>query len=65
MRQAVELTERYPNGRQRLASVKMVLWAGRYTLEREALQIPCSWRTAAQWNGDFIKLVAKNCGLFD
>lgn len=65
MKQAISSTERYPNGRQRLAIMKMVLWDRRYTLEGAALQVPCSWRTAAQWHSEFIKLVAKNYGLLD
>lgn len=65
VRRAIEQTGRYPNGRQRLAVVKMVLWDRRYTLEGAARMVPCAWRTAAQWHGDFIKLVAKNYGLLD
>ncbi len=65
VKQAISSTERYPNGRQRLAIMKMVLWDRRYTLEGAALQVPCSWRTAAQWHSEFIKLVAKNYGLLD
>lgn len=65
VRRAVEQTERYSNGQQRLAVVKMILWDRRYTLEGAALMVPCAWRTAAQWHGDFIKLVAKNYGLLD
>lgn len=65
VRRAIELTERYHNGQSRLAIIRMVLWDRQYTLEGAALRIPCSWRSAAQWHGDFIKLVAENYGLFD
>ena len=65
VRRAIVQTERYCNGRQRLAVIRMVLWERRYTLEGAALQVPCCMRTAAQWHGDFIRLVALNFGLLD
>ena len=65
VRRAIAQTERYCNGRQRLAVIRMVLWERRYTLEGAALQVPCCVRTAAQWHGDFIRLVALNFGLLD
>ena len=65
VRRAIEQTERYQNGLQRLAIIRMVLWDRQYTLDGAALQIPCSWRTAAQWHGEFIRLVASNYGLLD
>ncbi|WP_294856426.1 hypothetical protein [uncultured Oscillibacter sp.] len=65
VRQAVELTERYSNGRQRLAIVKMVLWDRRYTLDGAALQVPCGIASAKRYHGEFVKLVAKNYGFLD
>jgi len=65
VRRAIQITERYPNGQQRLAVIRMILWDRQYTLEGAALQIPCSWRTAAQWHGEFIRLVATCYGLMD
>ena len=65
VRRAIEQTKRYQNGLQRLAIIRMVLWDRQYTLDGAALQIPCSWRTAAQWHGEFIRLVASNYGLMD
>lgn len=65
VKRAIEQTERYSNGRQRLAIIKMVLWDKRYTLEGAALQIPCGIATAWRWHQDFIKQVAKNYGLMD
>lgn len=65
VRQAIEMTERYNNGRDRLSIIKLVLWDRSHTLEGAALMMPCSWRSAAQWHGEFIKLVAKNYGLMD
>lgn len=59
------MTERYNNGRDRLPIIKLVLWDRSHTLEGAALMMPCSWRSAAQWHGEFIKLVAKNYGLMD
>ena len=65
VRKAIEITMRYPNGIQRLKVIKMVLWDGQYTLDGAAVQVPCSWRTAAQWHGEFIRLVASCYGLMD
>lgn len=65
VRKAIEITMRYPNGIQRLKVIKMVLWDGQYTLEGAAVRVPCSWRTAAQWHGEFIRLVASCYGLMD
>ncbi|BAK99721.1 hypothetical protein OBV_25230 [Oscillibacter valericigenes Sjm18-20] len=62
---AIEMTERYSNGRQRLAIIKMVLWDRQYTMEGAALQIPCHYKTAAQWHSEFIRLVASYYGLMD
>ncbi len=65
VRRAIEITERYKNGRDRLAVVSMVLWKQSHTLEGAALLVPCSIATAWRYHGDFIKQVAKNYGLMD
>ena len=63
--QAIEETERYHNGLDRLAVIDMVLWKRSHTLEGAALMIPCSSATACRWHGEFIKLVAQNRGIFE
>lgn len=65
VRRAIEQTERYSNGRQRLAIIKMVLWDKQYTLEGAALQIPCCISKAKMWHSEFIRLVASEYGLMD
>ena len=65
VRQAIAKTERYSNGRSRLAIIRMVLWDRQYTLEGAAIQIPCSVRHAKEWHGEFIRLVASYYGLMD
>lgn len=65
VRQAVETTAQYRNGQERLKVVRLVLWDRSHTLEGAALAVPCSWRTAAGWHGEFIRLVASNYGLMD
>ena len=65
VRRAIEITERYTNGRQRLAIIRMVLWERQYTLEGAALQIPCSIATAKRWHAEFIRLTASYYGLLD
>ena len=65
VRQAIAMTERYQNGGARLQVIDLVLWKHSHTLEGAALSVPCSWRLAAQWHGEFIKLVARVYGLLD
>ena len=62
---AVETTERYVTGRDRLKVIDMVLWKRSHTLEGAALMVPCSIATAWRYHGEFIKLVAKLYGLMD
>lgn len=65
VRLAIQQTERYPNGRERLAIIRMVLWDRQYTLEGAALMVPCSAMTARRYHTAFIMRVAKNFGLLD
>jgi len=65
VRCAIETTKGYANGKERLAVIDMVLWRRSHTIDGAAMAIPCSWRVACQWHGDFIRLVAKNYGLLD
>lgn len=65
VRRAIEITERYRNGLDRLAIIRMVLWDKQYTLAGAALQIPCHYKTAAQWHSEFIRTVAGCYGLMD
>ena len=63
VRRAVETTERYRNGRDRLCVVEAVLWKNSHTIAGAALIISCHEDTAKQWHGEFIRLVASNYGL--
>lgn len=65
VQEAVDETKRMSDGQQRLELIRMMFWPGMYRIPGAALRIPCSERTAAQWHGDFIKLVAKKRGLMD
>ena len=65
VRRAIAQTERYCNGRQRLAVIRLVFWGGGKTLAGAAFQVPCGIATAKRWHGEFIKLVAENSGLLD
>ena len=65
VRSAIETTRSYANGKERLAVIDMVLWKRSHTIDGAAMAIPCSWRAACQWHGEFIRLVAKNYGLLD
>lgn len=65
VRRAIETTERYRNGRDRLKVVRLVLWDRSHTLEGAALMVPCGAATAWRWHAEFIRLVASNYGLLD
>lgn len=65
VRRAVETTQRYRNGLDRLKVVRLVLWDRSHTLEGAALMVPCGVATAWRWHGEFIKLVAAFYGLLD
>jgi hypothetical protein len=65
VRQAIEATERYCNGQARLEIIRLVLWKQTHTIAGAALTIPVSERTAKDYHGQFIRMVAKNYGLMD
>ena len=65
VRRAVEVTERYKNGKDRLEVIRMVLWQQSHTIAGAALMIPCHEVTAGTWHAEFIRLVASNYGLMD
>lgn len=65
VRRAIETTERYRNGRDRLWVIKMVYWEKSHTIAGAALIIPCHEQAAKQWHREFIRLVASNFGLMD
>lgn len=65
VRRAVEATERYRNGADRLKVVRLVLWERSHTLEGAAMRVPCHYKTAQGWHNEFIRLVASYYGLMD
>jgi hypothetical protein len=65
VRRAIDATERYSNGRDRLKVIRLVLWDRTHTLEGAALMVPCSYRTARRWHTEFICMVASYYGLMD
>lgn len=66
VRRAVEATERYRRGRDRIEIVRLVLWKGTHTIAGAAMTIPrCSEDTAKDWHREFIYLVASFYGLMD
>ena len=65
VRRAVEATERMPNGRDRIRVIDFVFWRHSHTLERAALVIPCSYRTARRYHAEFIRQVGRNMGFLD
>lgn len=65
VRRAVETTERYKNGLDRLKLIKLMYWDKTHTMQGAALNIPVSYDTAKEWNREFIRLVASHFGLMD
>ena len=65
VQKAIEKTAALPAGRERLLVIDLVLLKKSHTLDGAAMQVPCSWRTAAQYHGEFIHLVAKHLELED
>lgn len=65
VRRAVEDTERYRGGTERLKVIKLVFWDRSHTLAGAALTVPCHYKTAQQWHNEFIRLTASHYGLLD
>ena len=57
---AIAETERRKDGAERLELIRTVLLEGSGTLERAAVTIPCSTRTAQRWHADFLRAVGRN-----
>lgn len=65
VRQAIRITNRMPNGVDRIKLIELVFWRQSHTLEGAAMCIPCSYRQARRYHTDFIFAVAKAYGLMD
>lgn len=62
---AVDVTMRYQMGKERMKLIDLVFWKRSHTLRGAAYTCFISYRTAAQWHGEFIRLVAYYYGLLD
>ena len=62
---AVDATRRKANGREVLFLIDLVFWQRRFNLTDAAWKIGLSYRTAARYHREFIRLVAKYYGLLD
>ena len=62
---AVDATRRKENGREVLFLIDLVFWQRRFNLTDAAWKIGLSYRTAARYHREFIRLVAKYYGLLD
>ncbi len=58
VRFAVLETMGKPTGKERLQVVRQVLMDKTHTLDGAAYLVPCHYKTAQQWQSEFIKLVA-------
>ena len=62
---AIEETKGMNAGADRLKVVDVVFWQRTHQLSGAAVQIPCSYETAARYHREFIYCVAKHYGLMD
>ena len=62
---AIQQTRQLDSGAERLRLIRLVYWARSHTLTGAAMASNVSYRTARQWHGEFVRLVAKNYGLLD
>lgn len=62
---AIDVTGRYKTGKERLKLIDLVFWRRSHTLSGAAYACFVSYRTAARWHGEFIRLVAYYYGLLD
>lgn len=58
VRFAIHETMGKPAGEERLQVVRRVLMDKTHTLDGAAYLVPCHYKTAQQWQSEFIKLVA-------
>lgn len=61
----VRETVRLDTGEARLTIIDLVYWKRSHTLAGAGMQVGYSYRQARRMQGQFIKLVAKNLGIFD
>lgn len=60
VRQALDDTERWPNGDCVRRLVDMVFFRQSHTLSGAAQRIPCGYETAKRWQQKFVRQVASN-----
>ena len=62
---AINVTARKKDGKERIQMVTLVFWNKTHTLEGAAMACHVSTRTAQEWHRTFIREVAKAAGLLD
>ena len=62
---AINMTARKRDGKERLSLVDMMFWARSHTLEGAARELHVSYATARRWHSDFIRAVGRQFGLLD
>lgn len=63
VRKAIEETRCLDTGEERLHMIRLVFWEKTYTLEGAAIKLNRCHRTLVQWNGEFIRCVARKFGV--
>ncbi len=62
---AITITARKRDGKERLVLVDMMFWARSHTLEGVARELHVSYATARRWHSDFVRTVGRQFGLLD
>jgi hypothetical protein len=65
VRRAVEATEKYKNGMDRLRVIKLIYWDNTHTVRGAALAVPVAYITAKGWHREFLRLVGAFYGYLD
>lgn len=65
VKRAIETTQNFPNGKQRMKIIDLVYWKKSHTVEGAAMKAGYSPDRGKQLHGEFVRLVAKYYGLMD
>ena len=65
VREALQETEREPNGRHKIELIRLVYWKKSHTVDGAGYAIGVGARTARRWHAGFVYLVAEKYGIYE
>ena len=65
VREALQETEKMPDGRPKLELIRLVYWKKSHTVDGAGYAIGISSRTARRWHANFVYLVAEKYGIYE